>query len=166
MSLSPVSSDNSQSIGSLLLQQLNAASAGTTQDSSGLSGVLGDLLTISPTAQQLTQAPSAVTQALSDILSGQKDVAGDLSQLKAYFQKNPQSLAGVLSSLQGTSTYGTGGSTASSALLTALMNHQSNNSNPASLLALLNGNTSQDSLFSMLGDSGSGADGSALSMFG
>ncbi|GLH73034.1 hypothetical protein GETHLI_15360 [Geothrix limicola] len=169
MSLSPVSSDSSQSLGSLLLQQLNAASSGTTQgqDTSGLTGALGDLLTLSPTAQQLTQAPSAVTQALSDLLSGQKDVSGDLSQLKAFFQKHPQSLASVLGSLQANATYGApGGQTSTAALLTSLMNHQSNNSNPASLLALLNGNTTQDSLFSLLGDSGSGSDGSAVSLLG
>jgi hypothetical protein len=124
-------------------------------------------MTLSPAAQQLTKAPDAVTNALADLLSGQKDTAGDLTQLKAYFQKNPQSLASVLNSLKGAnSVYGTAGSLGSnSALMTALMNAQSNNSNPASLLSLLKGNQNQTSLFSFLGDS-SGSDGSSQSIFG
>ena len=62
MSLTPVPSNQTQAIGSALLQQL-AAGLSTSQSSSGESGLLGDLLTLSPTAQQLTQAPAAVTQA-------------------------------------------------------------------------------------------------------
>jgi len=163
MSLTPVSSDQSQSVGSLLLQQLNAfTSSGTA--GGGSAGALGDLLTLSTAAQQLTKAPEEVTKALSDLLTGQKDTTGDLAQLKAYFQKNPQSLAQVLSSLQGgTATYGTSGSSAArSALLTAMMNGQSNSSDPSALLKLLGGGSTQESVFSYMGDSDSGA----LSLFG
>lgn len=167
MSVSSVGSNASPSIGTLLLQQL-AAMGTNTQDASGQTGLLGDLLTLSPAAQQLTKAPDAVTKALTDLLSGQKDTAGDLAQLKAYFQKNPQGLVSVLNSLKGgNSVNGTAGSLGSnSALLTALMNGQSNNSNPASLLSLLKSNGNQTSLFSFLGDSGSGSDNSSLSIFG
>jgi hypothetical protein len=167
MSVSSVGSNTSSSIGTLLLQQLSALGT-NSQDASSSAGLLGDLMTLSPAAQQLTKAPDEVTKALSDLLSGQKDTAGDLAQLKAYFQKNPQSLATVLSSLQGgNAVYGTAGNLGSnSALLTALMNARSNNSNPASLLSLLKANGDQSSLFSFLGDSGSGSDNSALSIFG
>jgi hypothetical protein len=167
VSINSVGSDQSQSIGSLLLQQLNASN-GSAQDANGLSNALGDLLTLSPAAQQLTKAPDAVTQAMADLFSGQKDVSGDLAQLKAYFQQNPQSLTSVLSSLQGgTATYGaSGGQGSNAALLTALMNGQSKNTDAASLLSLLNGGQNQDSLFSFMGDSSSGSDGSSLSIFG
>lgn len=162
MSLTPVSSDQSQSIGTLLLQQLNAMNASSTQNASGLAGLLGDLMTLSPEAQQLTKAPEEVTKALSDLLTTQKDVSGDIEKLKTYFKQNPKSLATVLGSLQGGSaTYGASG--ANSALLTALMNSQSKNSNPAALLSLLQGSKSP-TLFDALGDS-SGSD-SSLAIFG
>jgi len=114
----------------------------------------GDLLTVSPAAQQLAKAPEAVTKALTDLLSEQKDIAGDLAQLKAYFKQNPQKLASVLGRLQGGApTYGLEGSLeARSTLLTALMNGQSNQSNPASLLKLLKGPSPQASLFALLDD--------------
>lgn len=167
MSITPVGSNNAQSLGSQILQQLSAMGT-TTPSATGQTGTLADLMTLSPAAQQLTKAPDEVTKALADLLSGQKDTAGDLAKLKAYFQQNPKSLASVLSSLQGsTATQGTGaGLGSNSALLTALMNAQSNNSNPSALLGLLTGNQSQTSLFSFLGDSGSGSDGSSLSIFG
>lgn len=157
----------SQSLGNLLLQQLNALGT-SSQDTSLSAAATGDLLTVSPAAQQLAKVPDAVTKALTDLLSGQKDTTGDLAQLKAYFKQNPQSLASVLSRLQGdATTYGPGGSSDSrSTLLTALMNGQSNQSNPASLLKLLNGQSNQDSLFSLLGDSGSASDAASGSIFG
>ncbi|WLT31302.1 hypothetical protein [Geothrix sp. PMB-07] len=162
MSLTPIGSDQSQSIGTLLLQQLNAIGSSTTQDASGLSGLLGDLMTLSPAAQQLTKAPEEVTKALSDLLTTQKDVSGDIDKLKTYFKENPKSLATVLGSLQGSSaTYDATG--ANSALLTALMNNQSKNSNPAALLTLLQGSKAP-TLFDALNDSG-GSD-SSLSIFG
>lgn len=162
MSLTPVSSDQSSSIGTLLLQQLNAlGSSSSSQSASGLAGILGDLMTLSPEAQQLTKAPEDVTKALSDLLTTQKDVSGDIEKLKTYFKQNPQSLANVLGSLQGGATYGASG--ANSALLTALMNSQSKNSNPAALLTLLQGSKTT-TLFDALGDSG-GSD-SSLAIFG
>jgi hypothetical protein len=165
MSINPVGSDQSQSIGSLLLQQLNANST-SAQGSNGLSGVLGDLLSLSPAAQQLTKAPEAVTKAMTDLLSTQKDVAGDLAQLKTYFEQNPQSLAGVLGSLQGgTTTYGSAGLGSNAALLSALIHGQSGASSTA-LLNLLNGSQGQETLFSFMGDSDNGSEGSSLSMFG
>ena len=166
MTISSIGSNGSQNIGSLLLQELNANGA-NSQNATDSSSLLEDLMTLSPAAQQLTKAPDAVTQALSDLFSGQKDPNGDLAQLKSYFQQHPQSLASVLSSLQGTgTTYGVSNSLGSNgALLTALMNKQSSNSDPSALLSLLNGNQTQDSLFSTL-DSSGGSDGSSLSIFG
>jgi len=169
MSVLSVGSTPSQSpsLGSLLLQQLNALNQ-SSQDTSTQTGTTGDVLTVSSAAKQLAKIPDAVTKAMTDLLSGQKDTSGDLAQLKAYFKQNPQSLAGVLSRLQGgTTSYGLDGSLDSrSALMTALMNGQSNQSNPASLLSLLNGNSGQDSLFALLGDSGSGSGDSAGSLLG
>ena len=170
MSVVPVStstSQSSQTIGTQILQQL--LSQGTsTQDTSGLSGILGDLMTLSPAAQQLQQAPNEVTQAMGDLFSGQTDVQGDLATLKTYFQQNPESLTSMLSSLQGTSgTYGTatGGSSSTQALLAALLNGQSSSSslNPVSLLLSA---TTQDSLFSVLNDSSSSASTNPISLFG
>ena len=167
MSVTTVGSNQAQTIGSALLQQL-AADESSSQGTSGASGFLGDLMTLSPAAQQLTQAPAAVTQAMSDLFSGKKDVQGDLAQLHSYFQQNPQSLAGLLGSLQGgTGTYSaTSVSSSASALLTALMNGQSNASDPSALLGLLSGNEGQSTLFDYLGNSGGGSDSSALSILG
>jgi hypothetical protein len=153
LSVTPVGSNPLQNTGSLLLQQLTAANGASGQNASSSSGVMEDLLTLSSAAQQLAQAPAAVTQAMTDLLSGQKDVQGDLAQLQTFFQKNPQSLASVLGSLQGgAGAYGVSNSLGSnSELLTALMNGQSNASNPANLLSLLGGQ-GKDSLFSWIGE--------------
>ena len=167
MSLTSVGSNQTQTIGNALLQQL-AADSSNSQGTSGDSGLLGDSMTLSPAAQQFTQAPAAVTQAMSDLFSGQKDVQGDVTQLQAYFEKNPQSLAGLLSSLQGgAATYSATNSTGStSALLTALMNGQSNASDPSALLGLLSGNQGQSTLFDYLQNPGGDSGSSALSIFG
>ena len=167
MSLPSVGSNQAQTIGSTLLQQL-AAEESSSQGTSGDSGLLGDLMSLSPAAQQLTKAPDAVTQAMGDLFSGKKDVQGDLAQLQSYFQQNPQSLASLLSSLQGSAgTYSASNSTNSnSALLTALMNGQSNSSDPSALLGLLSGNQGQNTLFNYLGDSSGGSGSSAPSIFG
>jgi len=167
MSLPSVGSNQTQTIGNALLQQLTADSS-SSQGTSGNSGLLGDLLTLSPAAQQLTQAPAAVTQAMGDLFSGQKDAQGDLAQLQSYFQQNPLSLAGLLSSLQGDAgTYGASSSTGStSALLTVLMNGQSNASDPSALLGLLSGKQGQSTLFDYLGTSSGGSGSGALSIFG
>jgi hypothetical protein len=166
MSITSIGSNSSQNIGNLLMQELSASGT-TSQNATDASGLLGDLMTLSPAAQQLTKAPDAVTQALGDLFSGQKDANGDLAQLKSYFQQHPQSLASVLESLQGTTaTYGTSSSSGSNgALLTALMNKQSSQSDPSALLSLLSGSQTQDSLFSSL-DSSGGSDSSSLSIFG
>ena len=167
MSVGPVGSNQIQNAAGQLLQQLMASNSTSPQGASGTSALPGDQLTLSAAAQHLTQAPAAVTQAMSDLLLGQTDVNGDLSQLKSYFQQHPQSLASVLSSLQGgAGAYGVSSSLGSnSALLTAMLNQQSNASNPASLLGLL-GNQGQTSLFSFLGDSSNGSSGSSTSLFG
>jgi hypothetical protein len=167
MSLPSVGSNQTQTIGNTLLQQLTADSS-SSQGTSGNSGLLGDLLTLSPAAQQLTQAPAAVTQAMGDLFSGHKDVQGDLAQLQTYFQQNPQSLAGLLRSLQGgAGTYSASSATGStSALLTALLNGQSSTSDPSALLDLLSGNQGQSTLFDYLGNSSGDSGSSALSIFG
>jgi hypothetical protein len=166
MTITSIGSNGSQNIGTLLLQELNA-NAANSASSTGSSSLLGDLMTLSPAAQQLASAPDAVTQAMNDLLSGQKDTNGDIAQLKSYFQQHPQGLASVLSSLNGTTaTYDTSSSTGSTgALLTALMNKQSSNSDPSALLSLLTGAQNQTSLLSFLGSS-SGSDSSSLSIFG
>jgi len=167
MSVTAVSSDQTQTLGSLLLQQVLANGSGS-QDTSGASGVLGDLMTLSPAARQLTQAPDAVVQAMRDLLSGQTAVPADLAQLKSYFQQNPQSLSSLLSSLQGSAgTYGAASSkAANSALLTALLNGQSNSSDASALLGLLSGSQGQSTLFDFIGNAGSASSGSTLSIFG
>jgi hypothetical protein len=167
MSVSSVGSNQTQTIASALLQQL-MASESSAQGTSSASGLLGDLMTLSPAAQQLTQAPDAVTQAMGDLFSSQKDVQGDLAKLRSYFQQNPQGLESLMNSLQGgLSTYSAASSAGSkNALLTALMNGQSGSSNPSALLSLLSGNQGQSSLFDFLGSSGSSSADSALSILG
>ena len=162
MSVPSVGSNQTQTIGTMLLQQL-MANESNSQNTSGTSGILGDQLTLSPAAQQLTQVPEAVSQAVGDLFSSQKDVRGDLAKLQGYFQQNPQSLTSLLSSLQGgTSTYSASNTTAKNALLTALMNGQSNSSDPAALLSLLQGNQGQHSLFDFLGSSNGESNSSAV----
>jgi hypothetical protein len=46
------------------------------------------------------------------------------------------------------------------------MNGQSNGSDPSALLSLLSGSQGQGNLFDFMGNSGSGSNGSALSIFG
>ena len=167
MSVPSVGSNQAQTIGNTLLQQL-AAEGSSSQGTSGGSGLLGDLMSLSPAAQQLTQAPDAVTKAMGDLFSGKKDVQGDLALLQSYFQQNPQNLASLLSSLEGgAGTYNASNATnSSSALLTALMNAQSNSSDPSALLGLLSGNQGQNTLFDFLGNSSSGSGDSATSIIG
>jgi hypothetical protein len=165
MSVSTVGSNQAQTIGSLLLQQLAAEQTGS-QDTSGDAGLAGDLMTLSPAAKQLSQAPKAVVQAMSDLFSGQTDVSGDLSLLKSYFQQNPQSLSSLLSGLQGgTGTYSASSSADSTtALLTALTSGKASSSDSSALLSLLLGNQSQDPLFATASAEGSNA--GALSVLG
>lgn len=162
MTIGSVGSTSLQTLRNQLLQQLNATGSGS-QDATGSASPLGDLLTLSPAAQQLAQAPAAVTQAMTDILAGKKAAQGDLAQLKTFLQNNPGSLDGLLSSVQGSlSPQGS----ASDTLLTAFMNQQSNASNPGALLRLLGSNQAQDPLLAALSDSGSGATGTLSALFG
>ena len=160
MTIGSVGSTSIQTLRNQLLQQLNATGSGS-QDASGSASPLGDLLTLSPAAQQLAQAPAAVTQAMTDILAGKKAAEGDLAQLKTFLQNHPGSLDGLLSSVQG-NTQGS----ASDTLLTAFMNQQSNASNPGALLRLLGSNQAQDPLLASLGDSGNGSNGTLSALFG
>ena len=162
MTIGSVGSTSIQTLRNQLLQQLNATGSGS-QDLTGSASPLGDLLTLSPAAQQLAQAPAAVTQAMTDILAGKKAAPEDLAQLKTFLQNNPQSLDGLLSSVQGSlSTQGA----ASDTLVTALLNQQSNASNPGSLLRLLGSNQAQDPLLAALGDAGNGSTGTLSALFG
>ena len=172
MSISPVASStvastNIQTLRDQLLQQLSTTGSGS-QDLSGSSSALGDLLTLSPAAQQLTQAPAAVTQAMTDLLSGKQVAQGDLAKLQTFLQANPQSLSSLISSAQASkSTYGVSSSSgASDNLLTALMNQQSNASNPADLISLIGNSQSQDPLLASLGDTGSSSNGTLSALFG
>jgi hypothetical protein len=159
LSITSIGSNASQTIGSLLLQQL-AATGSSTQATTGSADGLGDLLTLSPAAQQLAQAPAAVTQALTDLLTTQADVKGDLAQVKGYFQQHPEGLASLLSSLQG-GTAATGSAQDRNLLLAALMNGQSRASDPSSLLTLLGG-TGQTTLFDALGGSDTGSSSDSI----
>jgi hypothetical protein len=163
LSVTSIGSNANQSIGSLLLQQLTAAGASAQSLASQADGLDGDLLTLSPAAQKLAKAPEAVTKALTDLLTDQKDVQGDLAQVKSYFQSHPEGLASLLSSLQGSSATSTTSNSVQNRnlLLTALMNGQSQSSDPSSLLSLLGG-TAQATLFDSLGGSGSGSGSASL----
>lgn len=153
MSVNSVDYTSSQSIGSLVLQQLMGEES-ASESSSNLSGILDDLVSISSTGQKLSQAPDAVVQAMADLFSGQEDVQGDISLLKSYFQENPDGLANVLTTMEnGTSTYD------------ALGKLSSSSDNSALLKALL-GSQSQNSLLDYLGDSASGSSSSGFSLLG
>src|SRR5664279_1859288 len=167
MTIGSVGSTSIQTLRDQLLQQLNTTGS-SSQDTSGGSSPLGDLLTLSPAAQQLTQAPPAVAQAMTDILAGKKVAQGDLAQMQTFLQNNPQSLSSLISGIQASkSTYGVSSSSgASDNLLTAFMNQQSNASNPADLFSLLGNNQTQDPLLASLNDSGSSSGGTLSSLFG
>ena len=157
MDITSLSASTSQTLGAQLMQQLQATGPGS-QDLTGLSALLEDNLSLSPAAQQLAQAPAAVTKAMTDLLSTQKDVSGDLAQLKTWFQQNPQSLAGIVSSLQGGgSTYSASAALGSnSALVAELLSGKHSSATTGNLLNLLLGTSSQDPLLAALGDSSSG----------
>jgi hypothetical protein len=163
MSVSTIQSSDSQNIGSLILQSLLGGSSSST-DSNGLSGILGDLMTLSPASQQLAQAPTAVSSAMSDLFSTQNNVSGDLSALTTYFQQNPSSLTNVLAALQGgTSTYSASGSLSGSALATVLAKVQASGGDTTSLVNAMLGSQSTD-LFDAMSNASSSP--SALSLLG
>ena len=166
MSVTSVGSNGSQNLGTVILQQLMAAQNSTNTDSSSTSGLMGDLMSLSPASKQLAQAPAEVTTAMNDLLSGQKDVKGDLTTLQGYFKDNPQSLASVIGSLQGTGgTYGASGTLSTqSALLSALSTAQGSSSK--SLLASLMSGNSQDPLLASLGLTGTDSNAGVLSLLG
>lgn len=162
MSLSTVQSSDSQNIGSLVLQSLLGQSSST--DGSGTSGILGDLLDLSSTSQQLSQAPADVTSAMTDLFSAQSNVSGDLSTLSSYFKQNPSSLTSVLAALQGgSSTYDASGNVAGSSLAAALAKAQAGGADTTALLTGVLGGQNGN-LFSAMSNSSSTT--SALSMFG
>jgi len=151
MSVNAISSNGStnvQTAGNLLMQEILQEESGT-QSGSGILGLLQDQMTLSSASQQLSQAPTAVTQALSDLLSGQTNVQADLAQVKSYFQQNPQSLSSVLNAVNGdTGTYSSSGALGSvSGLVAALQGASSAGTSDGSLLlSLMNAQTS-DPLF-------------------
>ena len=168
MDILSLSSSTPQSIGTQLLHQLQAMGTGT-EDSSSLATLFGDNLTLSPAAKQLAKAPAAVTQAMTDLLSSQKDLSGDLAQLKTWFQQNPQSLAGIVTSLQGgASTYSASAALGSnSALVASLLSGKNSAATNSNLLNLLLGTSgSLDPLLASLGDSSSSSDGTGSGLFG
>ena len=149
MSVNLIGTNSSQSIASVPPQPARMGGPGA-QNGAKAASQAGDALKLSPAAQALTQVPSAVSQAMSDILSGQKDVQGDLTQLRSYFQQNPQNLASILGGMQGAGTYSPSGSLKSTgALESALM-----------------GGAGQDSFLGTPADSGNGIDVSTFSLFG
>lgn len=164
MSVPAVGSNGSQSVQSLLLQQLMASQGGQP---STLPDALSDLLNLSPAARQLSQAPAAVTQAMGDLLTAQKDVQGDLAKLKAYFQDHPQSLTSLLGTLQGGATYAPSGAVGGNgAMLAALMKGQANNPKAGALLSAFLGMQNQNPLLASLSDSDTGSGNSAFSLLG
>lgn len=167
MSVTSVGSSDSQSIGSLVLQSLLSSNS-TNSDSNSLSGLLGDLVSLSPASQKLAQAPADVTKAMSDLFSAQADVTGDLTKLKAYFQDNPESLTNVLGSLQGTSsTYSASGALGSNpALMSALVKAQASGTDTSALLNSLLGGATSDPLLASLGQSSSASGSGTMSLFG
>ena len=105
MSLNPIGSSSSQAVTNRLLQKLPPPGASAAEPDN-FSGILGDLMSISsstpPAAKAAAEAPPpAVSQAMNDLLSGQKDVQGDLGLLKGYFAQSPQSLNSLMGALQG-----------------------------------------------------------------
>jgi hypothetical protein len=165
MSVTSIGSSDSQSIGSLVLQSLLSSNSNSA-DSNGLSGILGDLMSLSPASTQLAKAPAEVTQAMNDLFSSQADVPGDLTKLKSYFQDNPQTLASVLGTLQGKgTTYSPSGALGSNpALLSALAKAQAGGTDTSGLVQYLMGGASSDPLLASLCDASDSS--GTMSMFG
>jgi hypothetical protein len=166
MTVTSVGTNQSQTLGSLVLQSLLASQNGS-QASSGLSsGALGDILSLSSTSQQLAKAPAAVTQAMDDLFSTQKDVQGDLSTLKSFFKDNPQNLTQLLASFQGGATTYGASSSSTSQLLALLQGQSGSSTDKTALLSALLSAKSQDPLLSSLGDSDSSSGSGVLSLLG
>ena len=170
MSVNSVTANGSSTIGKAILQQLLGTS-GSTSDTAGLSsGAVGDVLSLSTAGQQLAAAPTAVTQAMSDLLSGQANSATELSTLQGYFKQNPDSLTSVLAALQGdTSTYNSSGTVSAggstSSILAALAGGKGTSADRTALLSLLGAQT-QDPLMASLGGTTSSTTSGIVSLFG
>lgn len=172
MSVTSINANTSQNLGALILQELTQGGAGASQDG-GLSGILGDLASVSSASQSLAKAPAAVTQALQDLLTTQAGTSSDLDTLKSYFKDNPSALASLLANLGGTSTYSASGALSGQGSLAALLSGSSQNASAllsalagsqgsSSLLTSLLGNQGSDPLLSSLGSDSSGS----VSLFG
>nr|WP_320132481.1 hypothetical protein [uncultured Holophaga sp.] len=149
MSILPIGSSAS-SVSSVLLQRLFSGTGGDSTAALG-AGSGGDSVAISSAGSQLSQAPPEVTKALNDLCTQQADVQSDLSQLKAYFKDKPETLSGILASMQnGTGTYNASGVVANGTdadnLMAALLQAQSQDPMLASQVS-----TGDSGLFSLMG---------------
>jgi hypothetical protein len=165
MSITASAASGTQNLTSLILQQLLSGS--NAQATSALSPTLLKNVLTSAHAAQSAQAPASVTQALGNLLSGQGQASAqsDLSQLQSYFKENPDSLASLLTSLQGgAATYTASGTVGGgSSLLAALglgTGSSSSASSTSSLINLLLGDSSQDPLVAALGGTSASSSGS------
>jgi hypothetical protein len=106
LDISSIGSNSPQAVSNRLVHRppSPAADLGERED---FSGTLGGLMTLNGSSAatgkpEASAGPSpAVTQAMSDLVSDQKDVPGDLSQLKSFFAQSPQGLSTFMSALQG-----------------------------------------------------------------
>lgn len=167
MSITSVGSNDSQSLGSVILQSLMAGNA-SAQSTNASSGSLSDLLSLSSTSLSLAKAPAEVTQAMNDLFTTQKDVTGDVSTLKSYFKDNPAKLTTLLGALQGTGgTYGASGSlTSNSTLMAALAKAQAGGTDTSSVISALMRTQQQDPLLASIGGSNGSSDMGLMSFLG
>ncbi|BDU72589.1 hypothetical protein [Mesoterricola silvestris] len=165
MSVSSVGSNESQNLGSIILQSLVAAGSGASNPG-GAANSLSDLLNLSPSSLSLAKAPAKVTEAMGDLFGAQKDVTGDMATLKGYFKENPGSLATLLGALQGgTSTYGSSGLTSNSALMAALAKAKAGGTDTSSVLSALMG-ARHESLLDYIGGSSGSTGSNGMSLLG
>lgn len=174
MSVVSSSSTSSQSIASMVIQQLMSGTNASATAGLSPSVLQAVLKQTGATAQSdsTSTTPAAITQALGDLLSGGASSQSDLSQLQAYFKQNPDHLASLLTSLQnGSGTYGADGTVnANTGLLATLAGSSSSNASgnaasTSSILSSLLGSQAQDPLLASLGLSSTGS-GSTFSMLG
>lgn len=165
MSVTSVQTNTSQNLGSLILQALQNGGGTSSQD--GLSGLLGDLTSVSSASKALAKAPAKVTSALQDLLTDQKDTTGDLATLKDYFKQDPSALASLLANLGGgTSTYSASGALSGNTTLASLLSGSgvspsllatvAGSRNSAAMIGSLLGGQGSDPLLESLNGSGSG----------
>lgn len=104
MAINSVGSGSPQAVTNRLLQKMPPPGSGSGEPD-GFSAMLGDLMTLSPNKAaagkpEAAPPPPAVSQAMSDLFNGQKDVQADLAQLKGYFAQSPQALNSLMGALQ------------------------------------------------------------------